>query len=77
MGRWEALALGGLFLTQFFFTDETIRIIYACIYLVIAGIVFMRDIPRIPTFARAVRRTLKDPSGNAGKDGEDNNEHPP
>jgi cation:H+ antiporter len=76
MNRWEALALGGLFLTQFFFTDETIRIIYAFVYLAIALLVFVRDVPRLGTFARAVRRTLRDPTGSES-DPDPDNEHPP
>jgi cation:H+ antiporter len=61
INRWEALALGGLFVTQFFFTNETVRLVYACVYMVLAMIVFIRDIPRLPAFARAVERTIKEP----------------
>ncbi len=63
VNRFEAAALAGLFLTQFFFTNESVRIVYGFVYLILAFIVFIRDIPRIPTFARAVRQTIKDPGG--------------
>ena len=73
INRWEALALGGLFLTQFFFTNETIRLVYGGMYLVLSFIVFVRDVPRLGAFGRAVRRTLKDPAGQdeQGRDGDD------
>jgi len=73
VNRWEALALGGLFLTQFFFTDETIRLIYAGLYLALAFLVFVRDIPRLGVFARAVRQTIKEPGekGEGGRDSDD------
>jgi cation:H+ antiporter len=77
VNRWEALALGGLFLTQFFFTDETVRLVYGFVYLVLAFIVFVRDIPRIPAFARAVGRTIKDPAAEDEADKDEDNEHPP
>jgi cation:H+ antiporter len=77
INRWEALALGGLFLTQFFFTNETVRLIYAFVYLVLAFAVFTRDIPRLGTFGRAVKRTIQEPAGQntGGKDTDD--ESPP
>jgi hypothetical protein len=77
VNRWEALALGGLFLTQFFFTNETIRLIYAGLYLVLSFFVFVRDIPKLGAFGRAVRRTVKDPSGNAEKGRDSDDETPP
>lgn len=75
VNRWEALALGGLFVTQFFFTNETVRLVYACVYVVLALIVFARDIPRLGAFGRAVRQTLKEPGGqdSGGRDSDDEN----
>jgi cation:H+ antiporter len=67
INRWEALALGGLFMTQFFFTNETVRLVYGCIYIVLALIVFARDIPRLGAFNQAVRQTIKDPSGQGAE----------
>jgi cation:H+ antiporter len=64
MGRLEALLLAALFATQFAFTDTTIRLFYAGAYCVLAAVIFVRDIPHLPTFYRAARDTWKDPSGN-------------
>jgi len=77
INRWEALALGGLFLTQFFFTNETIRLVYGGMYLVLSFIVFVRDIPRLGAFGRAVRQTLKDPSGQDEQGRDSDDEVPP
>jgi cation:H+ antiporter len=70
VNRWEALALGGLFITQFFFTNETVRLVYAFVYIILALVVFARDIPQFGTFGRAVKRTIEDPTGrdDAGRD---------
>jgi cation:H+ antiporter len=76
INRWEALALGGLFLTQFFFTNETVRLVYGGMYLVLSFIVFVRDIPRLGAFGRAVRQTLKDPGGQ-NKEGRDSDDEVP
>jgi hypothetical protein len=76
INRWEALALGGLFVTQFFFTNETVRLIYGCVYLVLAFVVFVRDIPRLPAFSRAVKQTISDPGG-AHYEGQDSDEEKP
>ena len=77
VNRWEALALGGLFLTQFFFTNETVRLVYGGMYLVLSFIVFVRDIPRLGAFGRAVRQTLKDPSGQDEQGRDSDDEVPP
>jgi hypothetical protein len=66
-----------LFVTQFAFTDETIRLIYAFIYIALALAIFIRDIPTLGTFTRAVRRTLKDPAGVHAGDLALDKEHPP
>jgi cation:H+ antiporter len=64
MGRWEAISLAGLFVTQFAFTDTTIRLFYAGVYCALAMVIFVRDIPHLPTFYRAAKDTWKDPGGN-------------
>ncbi|MDO8616906.1 MAG: sodium:calcium antiporter [Dehalococcoidia bacterium] len=63
MGRWEAFFLGALFLTQFFFTDTTVRLGYAIAYSILAAVILVRDVPRLPVFYRAVRDTVRDPHG--------------
>jgi cation:H+ antiporter len=77
INRWEALALGGLFLTQFFFTNETVRLVYGGMYLVLSFMVFVRDIPRFGAFGRAVRQTLKDPGGQDEQGRDSDDEVPP
>ena len=77
VNRWEAIGLGALFLTQFFFTDETIRLIYAGLYLALAFLVFVRDIPRLGVFARAVRQTIKEPGGTDEEGRDSDDEVPP
>lgn len=77
MHRWEALALGGLFLTQFFFTDETVRLIYAGVYLALSFVIFARDIPRLGAFGRAVKRTIKEPGGKDEGRRDSDDEVPP
>jgi cation:H+ antiporter len=76
VNRFEAAALAALFVTQFFFTDETIRVIYGFIYLVLAFVVFIRDIPYIPAFRRAVVQTIRDPASTDELD-EHLSGHPP
>lgn len=76
VNRWEALALGGLFVTQFFFTNETVRLVYAFVYVVLALVVFVRDIPRLGSFGRAVKRTIKEP-GAGDEEGRDSDEENP
>jgi cation:H+ antiporter len=75
INRWEALALGGLFVTQFFFTNETVRLVYACVYVVLALIVLVRDVPKLGEFAGAVKRTIRDPAGDGYRNPDD--EDPP
>ena len=77
VNRWEALALGGLFVTQFFFTNETVRLVYGFVYILLALVVFVRDIPRLGAFGRAVRQTLKDPGGGDDEGRVSDDEHPP
>lgn len=58
INRWEALILAGLFLTQFAFTDPTIRIGYAIFYIILAVAILITDIPHMRTFGRAVKEGL-------------------
>lgn len=61
MARWEAIVLAGLFFTQFAFTDETIRVAYGGAYCAIAALIFLRDVPSMPTFYQAARTTAFNP----------------
>jgi cation:H+ antiporter len=58
MHRWEALLLAVLFVTQFAFTDPSIRIGYAVMYCVLAGVILVTDIPHFRPFARAAHEGL-------------------
>ncbi|HET9477508.1 MAG TPA: hypothetical protein VFP63_08475 [Dehalococcoidia bacterium] len=58
---WEAVLLAGLFGTQFFFTDPTVRIGYGAGYCVLAALVLMRDIPLFGNFFSAARETAMEP----------------
>ena len=69
MGRGEALLLGGLFLSQFFITDETVRLVYAVVYSVLAVLVLARDVPRFPRFAGAVKDCVVAPRGGRDYEG--------
>jgi cation:H+ antiporter len=68
LGRWEAFLLGALFLSQFFITDETVRLVYACIYTMLAILVLGRDVPKFPRFLGAVKDSVADPHGTARGD---------
>lgn len=63
MNRWEALVLAALFVTQFAFTDSTIRTGYAAVYCVIALAVLVRDIPHMREFFSAVKEGWTHPGG--------------
>jgi cation:H+ antiporter len=63
MSRWEAILLGGLFVTQFAFTDPTIRVGYAIAYCVLAGFILIRDVPVMRTFGSAVKEGWTHPGG--------------
>jgi cation:H+ antiporter len=63
MGRWEAIVLAGLFVTQFAFQDTTIRYIYGALYCVLALAILVRDIPHFRPFFRAAKDTWVDPGG--------------
>lgn len=68
MSRWEAAVLGGLFVTQFAFTDPTIRLIYAILYCILAGFILIRDIPLMRTFGGAVKEGWTHPGGRGHGD---------
>ncbi len=77
MGRWEAIGLGGLFLTQFFFTDTTVRLGYAAAYTLLALLILARDRPRLPAFYRIARRTALDPHAVRAEDRQAGSRAPP
>ncbi len=57
----EAIVLAALFLTQLFFFDTTIRLVYGSLYLLLALIMFVRDIPAMPNLGRAAREAARQP----------------
>ncbi len=58
MTWWEAVILAGLFMTQLFFFDTTVRIVYGAAYCALAILVFLRDARLFPNFGSAVRETV-------------------
>lgn len=61
MTWWEAAILAGLFGTQFFFTNTSVRVGYGAAYVVLAALVLLRDIPLFPNFLSAARETALEP----------------
>jgi hypothetical protein len=57
MHRWEAVLLAALFGTQLFFFDTTVRLGYASFYMLLALLLFVRDVPAMPGLWRAARDT--------------------
>lgn len=55
MNRWEAMLLAGLFLTQFVFTDTTVRLGYAAAYTALALFILARDRSMLRPFFGAAR----------------------
>jgi cation:H+ antiporter len=55
VNRWEAIALAGLFLTQFFFTNTHVRIGYGALYCALASVILITDVPHMRTFFGAAR----------------------
>ena len=53
----EAITLAALFVTQLFFFDTTIRLVYGSLYLLLALLLFVRDIPVMPNLWSAARET--------------------
>ena len=64
MAWWEAILLAALFLTQFAFTDTTVRIGYGAGYMALAALVFLRDIPTLPSLWQATKETVAQPQSN-------------
>lgn len=62
MSRWEAVVLAALFLAQLFFVDPTIRLGFAAMYLLLAALVLVRDVPTMPDLWRAARDTALTPA---------------
>ena len=61
VSRWEALLLAAMFVTQFAFTDTSIRVGYAVVYCMVATIVLVRDIPFMRSFWSAARESWRGP----------------
>ena len=57
----EAILLAALFISQLFFFDTTIRLGYGLLYLLLALLMFVRDIPAMPNLWSAVRETALPP----------------
>jgi cation:H+ antiporter len=64
MAYWEAILLSALFATQLFFFDTRVRLGYGSFYLLLALVMFARDLPYFPNLFRAARETALTP--NAG-----------
>ena len=58
MHRWEALLLAALFVTQFAFTNTSVRIGYGVMYCVLALAILITDIPHLRPFGRAAYEGL-------------------
>lgn len=67
MSRWEAIVLAGLFVTQFAFTDGTIRMGYGIAYTALAAMILVRDIPVMSTFFGAARDAAFYPEKSAAE----------
>ncbi len=65
MSRWEAILLAGLFGTQFFFTDGSIRVGYGAAYSALAIFLIARDPRGVPRFLRAAKETA---TGELGRE---------
>jgi len=57
----EAILLAALFISQLFFFDTTIRLGYGFLYLLLALLMFVRDIPAMPNLWSAARETALQP----------------
>jgi cation:H+ antiporter len=57
----EAILLAVLFITQLFFFDTTVRLGYGSLYLLLALLLFVRDIPVMPNLWSAARETALPP----------------
>jgi cation:H+ antiporter len=63
VNRWEALVLFGLFLTQFVFTQGSVRVAYGVVYCILAIAIFIRDVPHFGKFASAAKESWTHPGG--------------
>jgi cation:H+ antiporter len=61
LGYREAIPLAVLFITQLFFFDTTVRLGYGSLYLLLALLLFVRDIPVMPNLWSAARETALPP----------------
>jgi cation:H+ antiporter len=77
MTWWEAVFLAGLFGTQLFFTDTSVRVGYGALYVVLATLVLLRDIPRFPNFLSAARETAFEPHLIHARDSNERERAPP
>jgi cation:H+ antiporter len=66
MHRWEAVLLAALFGTQLFFFDTMVRLGYASFYMLLALLMFVRDVPTMPDLWRAARDTALQPQTAPG-----------
>jgi cation:H+ antiporter len=57
MSRWEAGALFGLFMGQFFFTNADVRMAFGVVYCILAFAIFIRDVPVMRDFWAAARES--------------------
>ncbi|MEE8346800.1 MAG: sodium:calcium antiporter [Dehalococcoidia bacterium] len=64
MASWEAILLAVLFTAQLFFFDTRVRLGFGSFYLLLALIMFVRDVPTVPTFWRAARDTARQTQPN-------------
>ncbi len=63
MTWWEAGLLAGLFGTQLFVTDTSVRVGYGGVYVALALLILARDVRRLPFFLTAVRHTVRAEEG--------------
>ena len=64
MVRWEAILLAVLFTSQLFFFDTTVRLGYGFFYLLLALLMFVRDVPSLPNLWGAARETVLQTQAN-------------
>ncbi len=57
----EAILLAALFITQLFFFDTTVRLMFGMLYLLLALFMFVRGIPAMPNLWSAARETALPP----------------
>jgi cation:H+ antiporter len=57
VSRWEAGALFGLFMAQFFFTNGDVRLAFGILYCVLAIVILIRDVPFMRDFWAAAKES--------------------